>query len=700
MKKTSLLQMLALIAAVLLSACSSDNNGNSNNYVPSAQTATVLAYFPVTNLDQGSMIQTYTLDNGTRYKMGSPNFLIKNMMSNINDTNTKVYVMAGAGNVIHDETANSDAVYYPVKDFTKNYQYKITRDNIETLNQDTAKVSCYTGDNPVDSSAADINSCEDMGDVEVISDFFVKGIKENQTDKYVAVFYMHGGGDVIGMGYDDYMETINAEKFGKVFERVREKLGNPDFKFDTIIMISCLMGNAVFMHTVKDYADYYIGSESNQATEAWDLSSYMQEIGKGYDSLRAGNAILSSYKALIEKAKLSSDINIIDLSKIEALSNAFDNMSKAMEENYNKSKTDKAKTVNNFFLSAYNALNYENGQVDIYTFADRIGRTNDYYTDDYTAVKNELQAAVKNAVISNVTSEGMYQDGKGISFETMSYYIDSNPDAMDNISFAPEYISFVKQISYDIISYRYSSALDITASYNNGLEYTVKTPVAIGSAQLDIGAFDADTPENNRVGTLADIIIPEQQYDEASGLFTYKFNFGDPAKSLMFTLNGNPVRVRPISGYKTNDNISYYKTTETYGYIGENVTPCAMIIKYDNTTGYAEINYIIKDEMLYSPDILQTFDKLVIEPYSEPVVQAKEAGDTSGEDEYIPDYEIPIDRTVEAGGVKAYALKYSIDDYIEPQYRLSFTTVDTLGVGAPSTSSWQTLSEIQGTAQQ
>ncbi|MDY5051882.1 MAG: hypothetical protein SPF17_10695 [Candidatus Mucispirillum faecigallinarum] len=210
MKKTSLLQMLALIAAVLLSACSSDNNGNSNNYVPSAQTATVLAYFPVTNLDQGSMIQTYTLDNGTRYKMGSPNFLIKNMMSNINDTNTKVYVMAGAGNVIHDETANSDAVYYPVKDFTKNYQYKITRDNIETLNQDTAKVSCYTGDNPVDSSAADINSCEDMGDVEVISDFFVKGIKENQTDKYVAVFYMHGGGDVIGIGYDDYMETINA----------------------------------------------------------------------------------------------------------------------------------------------------------------------------------------------------------------------------------------------------------------------------------------------------------------------------------------------------------------------------------------------------------------------------------------------------------------------------------------------------------
>ena len=539
-----------------------------------------------------------------------------------------------------------------------------------------------------------------MGDVEVISDFFVKGIKENKTDKYIAMFLIPGNGSIIGLGGTEYIDLINAEKFGQIFERVREKLGNPDFKFDTIIMISNLMGNAEFMHTVKDYADYYIGSEANEYHSTFNLYEYFQEAGKGYDSINAGNALISSYKSKADEYNLPLDLNMIDLSKIDLLSNALDNMSKVMLENYNKSTTDAKKTINNFFLSAYDAINYNNGQVDIYTLLDRIGHTTDYYTDDYTASKNEIQAAIKEAVVNKV-STGIYQDGQGISTNAFpGVYLDTYNYNLGNISFAPEYLSFIKKISQEIMKDKNSAVPEITASYNNGLEYTVKTPVAIGSAQLDIGAFDADTPENNRVGTLADIIIPEQQYDEASGLFTYKFNFGDPAKSLMFTLNGNPVRVRPISGYKTNDNISYYKTTETYGYIGENVTPCAMIIKYDNTTGYAEINYIIKDEMLYSPDILQTFDKLVIEPYSEPVVQAKEAGDTSGEDEYIPDYEIPIDRTVEAGGVKAYALKYSIDDYIEPQYRLSFTTVDTLGVGAPSTSSWQTLSEIQGTAQQ
>lgn len=390
MKKTILLQILALITAVLLTACSSDNNGSSNNNIQSAQTATVLAYFPVTNLEQSGAMVTYNLDNGSSYRIGSPNMYINDMMYNINDVNTKVYLMAGAGNIIHDEAVNPDAVYYPIKDFTKNYQYKITRDNIEILNQDTAKVSCYTGGNPVNMAAADINTCEDMGDVEVISDFFVKGIKENKTDKYVAVFFLHGGGSVRGMAYPNYVEVINAEKFGKVFEKIREKLGNPDFKFDTIIMISCLMGNAEFMHTAKDYADYYIGSESSQPILAWDLSTYMQEIGQGYDSLRAGNAILASYKERLENNNLSSDINMIDLSKLGALSDAFDNMSKAMEENYNKSENDKIKTVNNFFLSAYNAINYDNGQVDIYSFADRIGHTNDYYTDNYTASKNEL----------------------------------------------------------------------------------------------------------------------------------------------------------------------------------------------------------------------------------------------------------------------------------------------------------------------
>ena len=52
------------------------------------------------------------------------------------------------------------------------------------------------------------------------------------------------------------------------------------------------------------------------------------------------------YKALIEKAKLSSDINIIDLSKIEALSNAFDNMSRKQRMDFIKRTKENKESFN------------------------------------------------------------------------------------------------------------------------------------------------------------------------------------------------------------------------------------------------------------------------------------------------------------------------------------------------------------------
>ena len=538
-----------------------------------------------------------------------------------------------------------------------------------------------------------------MGDVEVISDFFVKGIKENKTDKYVAMFLIPGNGSIIGLGGTEYIDLINAEKFGQIFERVREKLGNPDFKFDTIIMISNLMGNAEFMHTVKDYADYYIGSEANEYHSTFNLYEYFQEAGKGYDSINAGNALISSYKSKADEYNLPLDLNMIDLSKIDLLSNALDNMSKVMLENYNKSTTDAKKTINNFFLSAYDAINYNNGQVDIYTLLDRIGHTTDYYTDDYTASKNEIQAAIKEAVVNKV-STGIYQYGQGISTNAFpGVYLDTYNYNLGNISFAPEYLSFIKKISQEIMKDKNSAVPEITASYNNGLEYIVKTPVAISSAQVDIDSFEEQMPENNRVGTLANVVIPEQEYDETAGLFTYKFNFGDPAKSFMFTLNGNPVRVQSISGYKANDNISYYKTLDTYCSLNNENIESNLIIKYDKSTANTEIVQMNVYNILYNNIYLTKCDKFIIAPYSGPVEYAGTTENTPGEDEYIPDYEIPIDKTAEAGRVEAYVVEYNVYE-VEPQYRLSFTTVDTLGYDEPTTSTWQTLSEIQGAVSQ
>ena len=118
MKKLFLFPFIAVLLAFFITSCSSDDTPSASESV------TILSYFPVTNLEKEDTMTLDFIDKENYYKIGSPNLYIKNMMENINDANTKIYVMAGAGNLIHKET-NPNYDKYPVKDFTKNYQYKI-----------------------------------------------------------------------------------------------------------------------------------------------------------------------------------------------------------------------------------------------------------------------------------------------------------------------------------------------------------------------------------------------------------------------------------------------------------------------------------------------------------------------------------------------------------------------------------------------
>lgn len=697
MKKLFLFPFIAVLLAFFITSCSSDNSGSTT---PSAsESVTILSYFPVTNLEKEDTMTLDFIDKENYYKIGSPNLYIKNMMENINDANTKIYVMAGAGNLIHKET-NPNYDKYPVKDFTKNYQYKITKNNLEILNSDTAKVSCYDGVDPVNLDAIDIDKCEDMSDVEVISDFFVKGIKENKTDKYVAIFNLHGGGSIVGMGYPPYLSSfINAEKFGQIFEKIREKLGQPDFKFDTIIMISCLMGNAEFMHTVKDYANYYIGSESSQPVLSWNLSKYIQEVGKGYNSINAGNAILDSFKDMTDHFSLYSDINMVDLTKLEDVSKAFDNMSAALQINYDKGDIDKAKTINNIFLSAYNAVNYGNGQVDLFTFAERLGYNDEYYTDDYTAVKNELQTVVNNALVRK-EAMGIYKAyNGGISFAADPLMFASSTNkgfSMGNIDFAPQYLEFMKKISDELVKIKNSKPVEITESYDNGLIYTVKSPIAITSAQVDVGDLNNKNSQDNRVGSLVNIFVPDPVYDEATNMYTYTLNFNNPETEYIFTLNDSPIRVSNTSNgfYSPDREELYFSTTETrcVSAYGENST-CKIFFKYNIKTKKTEISQVTIGFRVYSfSELIQNFSKIKIEPFSENQKVLSKAN--SGEF-VIPSYEINIDKTQVDGGISINAKEYIIKGNT-PVYRLSYGTVAYIGIeNANNTSPWKTLDEIK-----
>lgn len=677
--------VLLFILTVFLSSCSSDGG--------SGESVTILGYLPVTNLEDADYRK---FQIGNDY-FGLPNNTINSMVQNINDANTRIYIMAGSGNIDHTNQPYSQN--YLMKDFTKGYQYKITKGKVEIINQGTAKVSCYTGANPVNPDAADPSKCEDMANPEVISDFLVKAIKDSRTSRYVLLLSTHGGGSFFGMGYFDYLD-INAEAFKKALDLVRVKLGNPYFKFDTIILNSCLMGNIEFMHTAKDYANYFIGSESTQYVTAWDFAPYIQAIGAGQDSITAGKALIDKYMENVNKKNLGSTISMVDLSKVEAVSTAFDNMASALIANYDKGGESKVKTSNNIFLSAYNSLLYDNAQSDIHSFAERLGYNDAYYTDDYTVNKQELQESIKNAVIYSLSS-GEYSQSQGISF---SAYIEAYAGTIDytmgNIGFAPKYIEFMKKISKEL--YDASLQIDnttVTASYNNGIEYIVTTPVAITNATLDVGSFDTTNPNNNRVGTLTDIKIPDPSYDAAQNKFVYTLNFGDPQNGTIFTLNNNPIRVQNVNIYNKDRKVLYYKTTETTCVDGTGASDvCDIVFSYDTVTKEIKLNNLV----IYEPirrtpanigfDFLEYIDRIIIEPLNDGSAQAKAANS----EDVVPTYDIKLDISQPYGGLNIQASTYSIDAGKTGKFRLAFNSVVTIGrSNYLNISTWKTLDEIK-----
>lgn len=682
--------VLLFVLTVFLSSCSS---GGGSGESDGGSGVTILGYLPVTNLEDANT-RLFKVGND---EFGLPNNTVNAMAQNINDANTRIYVMAGSGNIDHTNQPYSQN--YLIKDFTKGYQYKITKGKAEIINQETAKVSCYKGTNPVNPDADDPSKCEDMADPEVISDFLVKGIRENKTSKYVLFISTHGGGSFGGMGYHGYL-NIGAEAFKEALELVRAKLGNPYFKFDTIILNSCLMGNVDFMYAAKDYANYFIGSESTQPVAAWDFAPYIQAIGAGQDSITAGKALMDKYMEKVIEFGVGSTISMVDLSKVEAVSTAFDNMASALITNYDKGGESKVKTSNNVFLSAYNSILYDNAQSDIHSFAERLGYNDAYYTDDYTANKQELQKAVKNAVIYSY-SNGEYAESQGISFSVfVEVYAGANGLIIPNIGFAPKYIEFMKKISKELFDASSQIAnTTITESYNNGIEYTVKTPVAITNATLDVGSFDTSNPNNNRVGTLTDIKIPDPIYDAAQNQFIYTLNFGDPLTGTIFTLNNNPIRVKNISFFNKDRKVLYYKTTETQCVFNAGgIDICDIVFSYDTTTKEIKLNNLI----MYHPtertpvnagfSVLEDLDRILIEPLNDGSVQAKAANS----EDTVPTYDIQLDNSQPNGGLNIQASTYSIGAGKTGKFRLAFNSVANIGSShILNKSTWKTLDEIK-----
>lgn len=469
--------LLILFALFIAAGCSNNDSSDSNPATPIK--TTVLMYIEGTTYEYPKVanmfFEEYTSEGIKTDAAGytPANYMIKGMIENLNPENTNIIIQTGSKEIHMTWTdeqiaeAGADPKKYYLKDWSKVSRWQITKDEGLKLLENKGSV-CM---NITDTNCVDINS----GDI--IGDFLTYGVQKYPADRYIVIFFSHGGGSILGFGSGTTLPEMQ-----KAFNMAKTET---NAEFDIIGFAACLMGTAEWMHGLSDYGKYYVASEERETGFPWLLGDITSGIAQNYTTEQLLETITSTYYQYSAKnGKQATNISAVDLKQVKALSGALGELSKKIAEDY---KADPAKTFNNFYVALSRSNNYGEGGYGLYDLQSVINSLNDttWYGLGYSSYNQKITDIISNSVKINKTSPFL-SESYGISFyapnfEQMPYFQDcmhlTDLGCLVNLysgkvsNFSDEYISMLDNITeYGVNT---ATSIDVSTIRKDGTKYSI-----------------------------------------------------------------------------------------------------------------------------------------------------------------------------------------------------------------------------------
>ena len=111
------------------------------------------------------------------------------------------------------------------------------------------------------------------------------------ADRYILLFWNHGGGPVYGFGYDEWQEEGEGLTINEMVAAFSE---NSDVHFDIIGMDCCIMASLETCYAFEPYCKYAILSEDFESGLGWDYRNWMKvlETNPGISSPLLGKYVV------------------------------------------------------------------------------------------------------------------------------------------------------------------------------------------------------------------------------------------------------------------------------------------------------------------------------------------------------------------------------------------------------------------------
>lgn len=147
-----------------------------------------------------------------------------------------------------------------------------------------------------DFSDVEVCAWQNMGAQETLEDYLDWAVSNYPADRYMLVFWNHGGGSNSGVCFDE-----TADYDGLTIHEINDALynfteANPDFHLDVIGFDACLMATYETAAHMQYYADFMVASEELEPGLGWNYA-WLDALGENpaLDAQGIGVAIADAY---------------------------------------------------------------------------------------------------------------------------------------------------------------------------------------------------------------------------------------------------------------------------------------------------------------------------------------------------------------------------------------------------------------------
>lgn len=238
-----------------------------------------------------------------------------------------------------------------------------------------------------------------MGATSTIQNFLEWGLTNYPADKYIIVYWDHGGGPNGGFGFDE-VNPPTITPMNQIVAATMTASNNTGKRFEIIGFDACLFASAETVAGLYPYMNYYVASEDLEPGAGWQYNTFLSYVNThpAADGLAVGTEIVNGYTN--QNKNESTTLSVVDSTAIPALLSAVDSFATALQPYTSSVANWKNIARSRFKAPDYSTSVWDNESYDLVDLVEFANRVFDQFPadSDLRAASEVLANATQNAV--------------------------------------------------------------------------------------------------------------------------------------------------------------------------------------------------------------------------------------------------------------------------------------------------------------